>query len=157
MLQAALTPSGPEVRKGSRILRLGDKVMQLRNDYDKEVFNGDIGTIETVDPAARALTVRFDGRDVVYDDADLDELGLAYATSIHKSQGNEYPAVVIPLLTQHFVMLARNLLYTAVTRSKQLVVLVADPRALGIALSEVRREDRRTALAERLAAGIAPP
>lgn len=152
LLQAALTPSGPEVRKGTRILRLGDKVMQQRNDYEREVFNGDMGTIASVDPAARSLTVRFDTRDVVYEESDLDELSLAYATSIHKSQGNEYPAVVIPLLTQHFVMLSRNLLYTAVTRSKQLVVLVADPRALSLALSETRRDERRTALAERLAA-----
>jgi exodeoxyribonuclease V alpha subunit len=151
LLQSALNPEGPEVRKGARVLRLHDKVMQLRNDYDKEIFNGDIGTIEQVDVAARTLTVRFEGRDVFYDEQDLDELGLAYATSIHKSQGNEYPAVVVPLLTQHFVMLSRNLLYTAVTRGKQLVVLVADPRALRIALSEVRREVRRTALAERLA------
>jgi exodeoxyribonuclease V alpha subunit len=133
--------------------RIGDKVMQLRNDYDKEIFNGDIGTIAAVDAAERTLTVRFDGREVGYQENDLDELALAYATSIHKSQGNEYPAVVVPLLTQHFVMLSRHLLYTAVTRSRRLVVLVADPRALGLALSEVRREERRTALAERLARG----
>ena len=153
MLQAALNPSGAEVRKGARVLRTGDKVMQLRNDYDKEIFNGDIGTIAAVDAAERTLTVRFDGREVGYQENDLDELALAYATSIHKSQGNEYPAVVVPLLTQHFVMLSRHLLYTAVTRSRRLVVLVADPRALGLALSEVRREERRTALAERLARG----
>ncbi|MBW2524245.1 MAG: ATP-dependent RecD-like DNA helicase [Deltaproteobacteria bacterium] len=151
MLQEALNPSGPHVSKGSRVLRLGDKVMQLRNDYDKEVFNGDVGWVTGIDDAERTLTACFDGREVPYGANELDELSLAYATSIHKSQGNEYPAVVITLLTSHFVMLSRNLLYTAVTRGKQLVVLVADPRAVGIALSEVRRRERTTYLAERIA------
>jgi exodeoxyribonuclease V alpha subunit len=150
MLQAALNPSGPEVRKGSRALRLGDKVMQLRNDYDKEVFNGDIGRIVHVDAEERKLIVSFEGRHVEYEEGDLDELTLAYATSIHKSQGSEYPAVVVPILTQHFVMLSRNLLYTAVTRGKRLVVLIADPRAMKLALAEVRKEDRRTLLSQRL-------
>ena len=140
----------PEVRKGNRTLRFGDKVMQLRNNYDKEVFNGDIGRVTAVDPEARTLTVTFEGLAVDYSDADLDELTLAYATSIHKSQGSEYPAVVIPILTQHFVMLSRNLLYTAVTRGKQLVILIADPRAMSIALGETRKEARRTYLAERI-------
>jgi exodeoxyribonuclease V alpha subunit len=156
VLQTALNPHGAEVKRGARILRLGDKVMQLRNDYDKEVFNGDIGRILRVDAAERRLTVSFDGREVDYAEGDLDELTLAYATSIHKSQGSEYPAVVVPILTQHFVMLSRNLLYTAVTRGKRLVVLIADPRALTIALGEVRKEERRTRLAERIArAGMA--
>jgi exodeoxyribonuclease V alpha subunit len=124
--------------------------MQLRNDYDKEVYNGDIGRIVGVDSAERILTVRFDERDVIYAEGDLDELTLAYATSIHKSQGSEYPAVVIPVVTQHFVMLARNLLYTAVTRGKQLVILVADPRALSIALGEARKERRLSYLAQRI-------
>ena len=151
MLQESLNPTGPHVRKGARVLRLGDKVMQLRNDYDKDVFNGDVGWITGIDEAERQVTARFDGREIPYSETDLDELGLAYATSIHKSQGNEYPAVVVTLLTSHFVMLSRNLLYTAVTRGKQLVVLVADPRAIGLALSEVRRRDRMTYLAERIA------
>jgi exodeoxyribonuclease V alpha subunit len=152
VLQATLNPVGPEVERGSRVLRLGDRVMQLRNDYDRDVFNGDVGRIVEVDAAERRLVVRIDDRDVVYDEGDLDELTLAYATSIHKSQGSEYPAVVVPILMQHFVMLSRNLLYTAVTRGKRLVVLVADPRAVAVALAETRREERRTHLRARLAA-----
>ncbi len=149
-LQAALNPSGPSVTKGSRTLRVGDKVMQLKNDYDREVYNGDVGRVASVDPAARQVVVRFEERDVVYEDADLDELTLAYATTIHKSQGSEYPCVVVPILTAHFVMLSRNLIYTAVTRGKRLCVLVADPRALQLALGETRKEDRLTLLAHRL-------
>jgi exodeoxyribonuclease V alpha subunit len=153
MLQEALNPHGASVQKGARVLRVGDKVMQLKNDYDKEVFNGDMGQVLEVDAAERKLVVDFEGRRVPYAEGDLDELTLAYATSIHKSQGSEYPAVVVPLLTQHFVMLSRNLLYTAVTRGKQLVVLIADPRALSIALGETRRERRQTRLRERIRAG----
>lgn len=150
-LQAALNPKGvAEVTRGAKLLRLGDKVMQLRNDYDKEVYNGDVGFITGVEAEERRITVSFDGREVAYEEAELDELTLAYATSIHKSQGSEYAAVIVPILTQHFVMLSRNLIYTAVTRGKKLVVLVADPRAVGLALAETRREDRRTYLAERL-------
>lgn len=151
-LQAALNPEGPSVSRGHKTLRVGDKVMQLRNDYDREVYNGDVGFIEKIDPETRELVVRFDDREVVYEESDLDELSLAYATSIHKSQGSEYPVVIVPILTQHYVMLSRNLLYTAVTRGKRLVVLVADPRALAIALGEMRRELRLTCLAERLRA-----
>ncbi len=149
-LQAALNPEGPSVRRGTRTLRLRDKVMQLRNDYEREVYNGDVGFVSKVDEEARELTVSFEGREVAYEENDLDELVLAYATSIHKSQGSEYPAVVVPLLTQHFIMLSRNLLYTAVTRGKRLVTLVADPRAVGIALGEVRKEQRATWLAAKL-------
>jgi exodeoxyribonuclease V alpha subunit len=156
ILQQKLNPSGAAVTRGSRTLRVGDKVMQLRNDYDREVFNGDIGFVSAIDEADRQVVVRFDERDVVYEESDLDELTLAYATSIHKSQGSEYPAVVIPILTQHFVMLSRNLLYTAVTRGKRLVVLVADPRAVSLALAETRKEDRRTYLAERLRESAQP-
>ncbi|MEO7111731.1 MAG: ATP-dependent RecD-like DNA helicase [Polyangiaceae bacterium] len=150
-LQAALNPHGPGILRGHTTLRLGDKVMQLRNDYDRDVFNGDVGVIKAVNEEEGSLTVRFDdARDVPYEAAALDELTLAYACSIHKSQGSEYPAVVIPLLTAHFVMLSRNLLYTAVTRGKRLVVLVADPRALDLALAEDRRNERRTRLESRL-------
>jgi exodeoxyribonuclease V alpha subunit len=151
-LQAALNPTGPSVTRGARTLRLGDKVMQLKNDYDREVYNGDVGFVSAIDDAARTVTVRVDEREVLYEESDLDELTLAYATSIHKSQGSEYPAVVVPILTSHYVMLSRNLLYTAVTRGKRLVVLIADPRAVSHALAETRREDRRTHLAERLKA-----
>jgi exodeoxyribonuclease V alpha subunit len=149
-LQRALNPAGPSVSRGARTLRVGDKVMQLRNDYDKDVYNGDMGVVSALDPAERTLKVLYDEREVVYEEGDLDELTLAYATSIHKSQGSEYPAVVVPLLTQHYVMLSKHLLYTAVTRGKRLVVLVADPKALAVALSDTRREDRRTRLRERL-------
>jgi exodeoxyribonuclease V alpha subunit len=154
LLQAKLNPTGAEVRKGSRVLREGDKVMQLRNNYDKEVFNGDIGKIREVLTGDRKVVVSFEGRIVSYTENELDELTLAYATSIHKSQGSEYPCVVVPVLTQHFVMLSRNLFYTAVTRGKQLVILVADPRAMSIALGEVRKEKRRTHLAARLAHAV---
>ncbi|RYZ10190.1 MAG: ATP-dependent RecD-like DNA helicase [Myxococcales bacterium] len=150
LLQSALNPTGDSLEHHGQTFRVRDKVLQLKNDYDREVYNGDLGVVERVSAEDRRVTVRFEGRDVDYQDADLDMLTLAYATSIHKSQGSEYPAVVIPLLTSHFVMLSRNLVYTAVTRGKKLCVLVADPRALKLALGEVRREERQTRLAERL-------
>jgi len=149
-LQQALNPTGATVTKGARTLRVGDKVMQLKNDYDREVFNGDVGFVAEVDAADRRLVVRFEDREVTYEEGDIDELTLAYATSIHKSQGSEYKAVIVPILTQHFVMLSRNLIYTAVTRGKKLVVLIADPRALSLALAETRKEERKTYLSERL-------
>jgi exodeoxyribonuclease V alpha subunit len=153
LLQAALNPDGPALESRGQKLRLGDKVMQTKNDYERETFNGDIGVVTAVDEENRKLTVRYDARDVEYDDPSLSSLTLAYATSIHKSQGSEYPAVVIPLLTAHFVMLSRNLVYTAVTRAKKLCVLAADPRAIRMALAETRREERMTRLAERLRRG----
>ena len=141
-LQAALNPHGASITRGKSLFRVGDKVMQLRNDYDRNVWNGDVGVVASVDVEEETLVVRFadggssaDVREVPYDGASLDELALAYASTIHKAQGSEYPAVVIPFLTAHFVMLSKNLLYTAVTRGKRLVVLVADPRALRLALS----------------------
>jgi exodeoxyribonuclease V alpha subunit len=150
-LQAALNPRGEALERGSRTYRVGDKVMQLRNDYDKSVFNGDVGRVSSIDREESTVTVRFDEREVVFEAAEIDDLVLAYACTVHKSQGSEYPAVVVPLLTTHFVMLSKNLLYTAVTRGKRLVVLVSDPRALEIALEGHRREERRTQLASRLA------
>jgi exodeoxyribonuclease V alpha subunit len=108
--------------------------MQVVNDYDKEVFNGDLGRVRTIDLEAGELVAEFDGREVPYDFGELDELVLAYATTVHKAQGSEYPAVVIPVTTQHYPMLQRNLLYTAVTRGRQLVVLVAQPKAVAIAV-----------------------
>ncbi|MEO6420518.1 MAG: AAA family ATPase, partial [Polyangiaceae bacterium] len=154
-LQAALNPAHgigrDAVVRGTKIFRVGDKVMQLRNDYDRDVWNGDIGIVTRVDREEESLFVRYDEeREIAYEPAALDQLTLSYASSIHKSQGSEYPAVVIPLLTTHFVMLSRNLLYTAVTRGKRLVVLVADPRALSLALAEDRRRERRTRLEPRL-------
>ncbi|HEX7603165.1 MAG TPA: ATP-dependent RecD-like DNA helicase [Polyangiaceae bacterium] len=149
-LQEALNPHGPTLERGNRRFRLRDKVMQLRNDYDKDVWNGDLGIIEHVEAEDGKLTVRFDDRAVTYENAELDDLTLAYACTVHKSQGSEYPAVVVVMLTAHFVMLSRNLLYTAVTRGKRLVVLVSDSRAIEVALREERRNDRRSRLAERL-------
>jgi exodeoxyribonuclease V alpha subunit len=154
-LQRLLNPSGESVVRGSRTFRVGDKVMQTRNNYDLDVFNGDIGRVETIDPTEQQAVVVFDGRAVTYDYADLDELVLAYACSIHKSQGSEYPCVIIPLHTQHYVMLQRNLLYTGLTRGKRLVVLVGSKRALAIAVKSSKTEQRCTRLAERLRAGAA--
>jgi len=151
MLQDALNPGGESILRGFRRFRVGDKVMQIKNDYERDVFNGDIGRIEDLDPETREIGVRFDARVVRYDLSDLDELALAYAVSVHKSQGSEYPAVILPLLTQHYLLLQRNLLYTAVTRGKQLVVLVGTPRALAIAVKNNRTHDRYTRLAHRMA------
>jgi exodeoxyribonuclease V alpha subunit len=152
-LQAVLNPTGPTLTRGSRTFRVGDKVMQLKNDYDRDVFNGDLGIVSRLSAEEMELHVRYDDeREVLYDAGSLEELTLAYACSIHKSQGSEYPAVVVPLLTTHFVMLSRNLLYTAVTRGKRLVVLVYDPRALSVALAEDRRNERHTRLEARLRA-----
>ena len=153
-LQARLNPPGddkPELSRGERAFRLGDKVMQLKNDYDRNVYNGDIGIVERVDPDAGKLWVALgDGRTAEYERADLDQLVLAYAVSVHKSQGSEYPAVVIPLATQHFMMLGRSLLYTAVTRGKRLVVVVGSRRAVGMAVKNATARARYTWLAERI-------
>ncbi|MFQ6117936.1 MAG: ATP-dependent RecD-like DNA helicase, partial [Candidatus Bipolaricaulia bacterium] len=136
----------------SRRFRLGDKVMQIRNNYDKEIFNGDIGRIVDVDRVEQQIRVEFPDRGLVpYDAADLNELVLAYAITIHKSQGNEYRAVVMPILTQHYVMLQRNLLYTGITRAKELVVIVGSKRALGIAVRNDKQQLRYSRLATRLA------
>jgi exodeoxyribonuclease V alpha subunit len=156
-LQAALNPAGPALVRGARSYRVGDKVMQLRNDYDKNVYNGDVGVVLGIDSEEGTMIARFDEREVEYGSPDLDDVSLAYACTIHKSQGSEYPAVVVPLLTAHFIMLTRNLLYTAVTRGKRLVVLVADPRALELALSHFRHDERRTRLASRLATMLTAP
>jgi len=153
-LQQALNPQPTAVTRADRSFRLHDKVMQIRNNYDKEIFNGDIGRILAVDPDEKKVIVDFDGRDVALDYVDLDDLVPAYAVSIHKSQGSEYPAVVIPLLTQHFIMLQRNLIYTAITRGKRLVVLVGSPRALRIAVDNNDPHKRYTFLARRLSEGL---
>ena len=149
-LQEALNPQASHIKRADRAFRLHDKVMQLRNNYEKDVYNGDIGRIIIVDTEERTLTVRFDDRNVPYDFDDLDELIPAYAISIHKSQGSEYPAVVIPLMVQHFVMLQRNLVYTGVTRGKKLVILVGESRALHMAVKNNKTRKRYTRLAERL-------
>ncbi len=142
VLQRTLNPTGASITRGSRTFRTGDKVMQVKNDYDKDVFNGDIGRIIAVGDGDQAeVLVEFDGRRVSYPPEELDQLVLAYAVTVHKSQGSEYPAVVIPLMTQHYMMLQRSLLYTAITRGKRLVVVIGQPRALAMA---VRTQDART-------------
>jgi len=151
------TKGEPEVTRGDRAFRRGDKVMQLRNDYDRNVFNGDIGVIDVIDPDIGALRVSFDGRDVHYARNELDQLVHAYAVSVHKSQGSEYAAVVIPLVTQHFMMLQRSLLYTAVTRGKRLVVIVGSKRALQLAVRNADAKRRYTWLAERVRAALRVP
>jgi exodeoxyribonuclease V alpha subunit len=149
-LRDLLNPEGATVTRGGQTLRVGDKVMQVRNNYDLEVFNGDIGRVAAIDEEEQLVRVTIDGRDVIYDFASLDELVLSYACSIHKSQGSEYPCVVIPLHTTHYLMLQRNLLYTAITRAKRLAILVGEERALRIAVGNRKVRTRFTRLAERL-------
>jgi exodeoxyribonuclease V alpha subunit len=148
-LQQLLNPGRePKIERFGSVFAPGDKVMQIENDYDRDVYNGDLGFVTTVDPEAGELTAEFDGRPVVYDASDLDRLVLAYATTIHKAQGSEYPAVVIPMVTQHFPMLQRNLLYTAVTRGRRLVVVVGQPKALAMAVAGRQARRRWTRLRE---------
>ena len=152
-LQASLNP--PSLKKlekqlFGRIFRLGDKVMQTQNDYDKDVFNGDIGRVLAINPVAHTMEIDFEGRRVTYDWTDADQLVLAYAVSVHKAQGSEFPVVVLPLITAHYMMLQRNLLYTAITRARQLCVLVGNRRAIGIAVNNNRVAQRYSALAWRL-------
>jgi exodeoxyribonuclease V alpha subunit len=156
-LQQLLNPGRePKVERFGSTFAPGDKVMQIENDYDKDVYNGDLGFVTAIDPDAGEMTVDFDGRPVLYDFSDLDRLVLAYATTIHKAQGSEYPAVVIPLATQHYPMLQRNLLYTAVTRGRRLVVIVGQPKALAMAVAGRQARRRWTRLRECLAAGSWP-
>src|SRR5262245_52986343 len=143
-----------EVQRFGWTFRVGDKVIQTQNNYQREVFNGDIGRVVAIDEGERALTAEFDGRPVLYDFGELDELALAFACTIHKAQGSEYPAVVIPLHTQHFLMLRRNLLYTGITRGKQLVAIVGSRRALARAVGQADEGRRYSLLADRLRGGI---
>lgn len=159
-IQKRLNGTGPGVVRGGMEFRAGDRVMQLRNNYDKDVYNGDVGFVQSVEPAERTLVVLFDGRPVEYRAADLDELTLAYATTIHKAQGSEYPAVIVLLHRQHYMMLQRNLLYTAITRGKKLVLVIGSPWAVKQAIETNVVRARRTSLAERLrgdAGGAAAP
>ncbi len=149
-LQEALNPGENIIIRGDRGFRINDKVMQIKNNYDKEVFNGDIGKITKINADEQALVISFDGREVVYEFADLDEIVLAYAVSVHKSQGSEYPAVVIPILIQHYMLLQRNLIYTAVTRGKSLVVIVGTRKALAIGIKNNKTQKRYTYLKQRL-------
>jgi len=149
-IQKALNPGEEGVLRGGRLYKVHDKVMQVVNNYEKEVYNGDIGMISSIDEEAKEVVVVIDEREIIYDYADLDELVHAYAVSIHKSQGSEYPAVVMPILTQHYVMLQRNLLYTGVTRGKKLVVIVGTKKAMAIAVRNNKTQKRYTLLKERI-------
>lgn len=150
-LQQSLNGNGDSLSRGGYTFRKGDRVMQLRNDYDKEVFNGDLGYITEVNLEDRVLKVDFDGRETEYDSTELDELSLAYATTIHKAQGSEYPVVVIPVMMNHFVMLQRNLIYTGITRAKKVCVLIGQLKALSYAVRNLTVQKRNTRLKERLA------
>ena len=153
-LQQALNPDAtPQITRFGWTYAPGDKVIQTVNNYDKDVFNGDIGHVERVDTEDGVITLNFDGREVAYELGELDEVALAYTATVHKSQGSEYPAIVIPMATQHYPMLERNLLYTGVTRGKQLVVIIGQPKALAIAVRTIKSMRRLTNLAKRLRQG----
>ena len=153
VLQQLINPPSEEktdLVRGDSILRVEDRVMQLKNDYNKEVFNGDLGLVMDLDHIEKKAIINFDERDVVYDYADLNEITLAWATSIHKSQGSEYPVVILPIYTQHYVMLSRNLFYTGLTRAKRLALIVGSEKAIAIAVKQVKQQQRYTRLKERL-------
>lgn len=150
MLQQALNTNEQGLTRGGYTYKLGDRVMQIRNNYDKNVFNGDIGVVEKVNQEDRTLVISFDDHSVEYEASELDEVTLAYATTIHKSQGSEYPIVVIPVLMTHFVMLQRNLIYTGITRAKKICVLIGQTKALSYAVRNLTVSRRNTLLKERL-------
>jgi exodeoxyribonuclease V alpha subunit len=149
VIQALVNPAHPskkEMVRGGTLLRVGDRVIQKVNDYNREVFNGDLGVIEDIDLEELETTVRFDQRLVTYDLADLNEIGLAWAVTIHKSQGSEYPVVILPIFMQHYMMLSRNLIYTGLTRAKQLAILVGSQKAIGLSVRQVKDRERYTLL-----------
>lgn len=152
-LQKELNSCTDEITRAGKLFKVGDKVLQTRNNYDKDVYNGDIGRIRTIDKELQELKIDYDGKIVSYDYTDLDEIVLAYAISVHKSQGSEYPVVIIPVLTQHYLLLQRNLLYTGITRGKKLVILVGTKKALAIAVKNNKQQQRYTLLKERLLSG----
>jgi exodeoxyribonuclease V alpha subunit len=150
-LQQALNPpSEQSVQKFGWTYGVGDKVMQIENNYDKEVYNGDIGFICSINLPDNELTINFDNKEILYDFNELDEIVLAYATTIHKSQGSEYPVVVIPLMMQHYTMLKKNLVYTAITRGKKLVIMVGQKKALAVAVKHNGQQKRYSTLLKRL-------
>ncbi len=155
-LQEAVNPDSIGLKRGGYVYRLHDKVMQIRNNYDKEVYNGDIGVITAVDPEDRNIRAAFDGREVEYDISELDELVLAYATTIHKAQGSEYPIVVMPVMMTHYVMLQRNLIYTGITRAKKVLVIVGTKKALYYAVRNLTVTERNTMLAEKISGLVRP-
>jgi exodeoxyribonuclease V alpha subunit len=162
VLQELINPpcaSKAEIVYGGVTLRFGDgrvanrlrhRVIQKVNDYNREVFNGDLGVIRAIDLEETEVTVQFSDRDITYDYADLNEITLAFATTIHKAQGSEYPVVILPIFMSHYLMLSRNLLYTGLTRAKQLAILVGSPKAIGLAVKQVKDTQRYTLLARRL-------
>ncbi len=150
VLQEALNLESDGLRRSGFVFKRNDKVMQIKNNYEKEVFNGDIGFVESVDMQERTLTVNFDNRSITYEASELDELLHAYATTIHKAQGSEYPIVVMPVLMTHFCMLQRNLLYTGITRAKKILVIVGTKKALAYGVRNVTVTRRNTMLRERL-------
>jgi exodeoxyribonuclease V alpha subunit len=152
-LQETLNPAGTSHDGRQHRLQVGDKIMQIRNNYDKEVFNGDLGIVFSIDSEEENVEVDFEGRRVLYETADLNEVVLAYAITVHKSQGSEFPCVIIPLHTTHYPLLQRNLVYTAVTRGKNLVILVGSKKAIHIAIQNNRVLQRYTMLYERLRSG----
>ena len=150
LLQEALNKNGEGISRGGYTYKPDDRVMQVRNNYDKGVFNGDIGTVLSADLEEKILTVDFDGTPVEYEATELDELTLAYATTIHKSQGSEYPIVVMPVMMTHYVMLQRNLIYTGITRAKKICVLVGQAKALSYAIQNLTVSKRNTLLKDRI-------
>ncbi len=149
-LQNILNPSQVSLTYGSRVFKLGDKVMQVSNNYEKDVFNGDIGWVSKIYQEEGELEIEYDGRKVIYERSELDEVTLAYAVSVHKSQGSEYPVLIVPVVTQHYILLQRNLIYTAMTRAKRLVVLIGTKKALAIAIRNNKVQRRYAYLRERL-------
>jgi exodeoxyribonuclease V alpha subunit len=153
VLQQLINPPSPdkaELTRGGNTLRVGDRVIQLKNDYEREVFNGDLGIISEIDTTELEVIIQFDERYITYDYADLNEIALAWSISIHKSQGSEYPVVILPLYLQHYIMLSRNLVYTGLTRAKQLAIIIGSQKAIAIAVKQRNLRQRYTRLAERL-------
>jgi exodeoxyribonuclease V alpha subunit len=139
-----------EIVRGGLTLRVGDRILQQKNDYNREVFNGDLGVITAIDTEEQEVSARFAEREVTYDYADLNEITLAFATTIHKAQGSEYPVVIMPVFMQHFMLLSRNLIYTGMTRARKLAIIVGSKKAIGLAVREIKDQQRYTLLSHRL-------
>jgi exodeoxyribonuclease V alpha subunit len=153
VLQQLINPPSSrkaEIAQGGMTLRVGDRIMQQKNDYNREVFNGDLGVITAIDREEQEVSAQFGDRNVTYDYADLNEITLAFATTIHKAQGSEYPVVILPVFMQHYMMLSRNLIYTGLTRARKLVVLVGEEKAIALAVNQVKDQHRYTLVAHRL-------